>query len=175
MPRWLRLLASFQFIGGVAALAGAFLPKDSAPGSVNFTVILFPLFAGAVAAVAGVLLVLREPFGIKLSFLVQLAQVLSFTAGWRYLFLAGPRITWLINSSGTGVVFGFGGMGIATTSPSDGALNAIGVNVDAQLGFFGAPLASATWAVGLNLVAAYFALRLWPEVRRLGSQRSYGT
>jgi hypothetical protein len=92
---------------------------------------------------------------------VQLAQILSLNAGWRYVFLAGPKVTWLIASVGTGINVGGGGLFIVTNVPGDGTLNAVGLAADISVGIMPAPLEAASWTIGINLVAIYFARRLW--------------
>jgi hypothetical protein len=163
-----RLLAAFQILGGLCASLGALILVDASQGELRFTLPLLPIVLGAASVVGGFLLFVRETAGLRLSFWVQLAQVLSFSTGWRYVFTAGPRLVWIFSNLGTGAELGFGGSGIGTTVPSDGTLLAIGASVQVHLGFFDGPLASAQWTVGLNLVAIYFAYRLYQDLRPHG-------
>jgi hypothetical protein len=115
----------------------------------------------SVSFLAGVLLVGRHSSGLALSLAVQLAQVFSVNAGWRYVFLAGPKLTWVIASVGTGLYVGGGGLLALTPAATDGTLNAVGLGADVSVGLMPRPVAEATWAVGVNLVAVWFAWRLW--------------
>jgi hypothetical protein len=160
-PEWLRLLASFEFLGGICCVVGAFLPQDSPPGSFRWYVVFFPLLAGAVAALAGFLIMVREPIGLKLSYYVQLAQVISFTSAWRYLLVVGPRVSFNLSTSVTQFLWGAAGMGIATTAPPDDRLTGIGINLYFGLDLGGPMNSKYEWTIGVNFLAAYFAYRLW--------------
>ena len=92
MPRWQRALAVFQMVGGIACIAGAFHHFSADSEGVALRVFVIPVFAGALAAIAGFLVAVRDTFGIWLSFLIQAAQVLSYNIGWNYLYVTGPKV-----------------------------------------------------------------------------------
>ena len=159
--RWVQVLGAFEILGGLLCLAGSITIKSL---QVTDFRISFPLLATAgslFSATAGGMLLKRQPTGVRLSLLLQLAQVISFNGLYRYVYLVGPRVLWIIASGGTGIVVGGGGEFVLTTDVPDGTLNAPGVSGSVILGLMPTPLAQSSWALGLNLVAIYFAARLW--------------
>ena len=172
MPSWLRTMARLQIVGGICCVAGSLHPRGLEQGTYWFTVTLFPMAAGAVAAIAGILVLIREPRAVQLSLIVQAAQVLAFSGSGRFVFRAGLWATWLINSSGTGLVPGIGGHAIATMAPADGTLSALGYDLQVTLGLFGKGRATPAWSVGINLVAVYFTLLLWRALQRQAALRT---
>ena len=150
----------FQIVGSLMMFSFSLTPHLS---DVQFHVnvpIASWVFA-SISFLAGVLLIGRHSSGVTLSLAVQLAQIVSANVGWRYVFLVGPKVTWVVASLGTGLSVGGGGLLALTATATDGTLNAIGLAADVNLGFMPKPLAEAGWAVGVNLVAVYFARRLW--------------
>lgn len=158
--RWIRMLGLFQIVGAIMMFGFSVSPKLSG-GQVHFNIPLVTWVFASIAFLAGVLLVGGHRSGVTLSFAVQLAQVLSFNAGWRYAFLTGPKLTWVIANLGTALYVGGGGILALTNAPTDGTLNGVGLGADINLAIMDKPLAEATWAVGINLVAVYFVGRLW--------------
>ena len=158
--RWVRTLGIFQIVGALMMFGLSLTPRVSATElHVNVPVVTW-VFA-SVTFLAGVLLVGRHASGVTLSLVVQLAQVVSANAGWRYVFLAGPKLTWVIASVGTGLFMGGGGLLALTSAATDGTLNAVGLGADMNIALMPRPLSEASWAVGINLIALYFARRLW--------------
>ena len=165
--RWVRVLGFFELIGGVLALLGSMFTKGPTPGSVRISFELLPIAVCLASATAGILLLKHRRAGVPVSLAIQIAQVLSFNAGWRYVFLVGPKLTWVIAAVGTRLDIGGGGLFVLSNAPPDGTLGAIGLAVDANIGIMPKPLSTSAWAIGINLAALYFARRLWHLRREL--------
>ena len=174
MPRWQRALAVFQMVGGIACIAGAFHHFSADSEGVALRVFVIPVFAGALAAIAGFLVAVRDTFGIWLSFLIQAAQVLSYNIGWNYLYVTGPKVVWVLNSLGTGLLLGAGGMAGLGSAPSDGIFHAAGVEGQVFYLWSMDPGATATWVIGINFVSIYFVRRLWQELERRAAEPAAG-
>jgi hypothetical protein len=158
--RWIRMLGAFQIVGSLMMFTFSLTPHLS---DVQFHVNV-PISSWVFASIsflAGVLLIGRHESGVSLSLAVQLAQIVSANVGWRYVFLVGPKVTWVIASLGTGLAVGGGGLLALMPVTTDGTLNAIGLAADINFGFMAKPLAEASWTVGINLVPLFFARRLW--------------
>ena len=166
MPRWLRTLAYLQIIGGICCMAGSLVPRGWEQGTYAFTLVLFPLSAGTLAAIAGCLLLIQVRHAVYLSIIAQALQVITFSGAWRMVFEAGLWVTWVINSSGTGLEVGGGGAAIATGAPQDGTLRALGYSFQVTLGLFGRSRNQLSWSVGINVVALCFLVALWRELQR---------
>ena len=172
---WVRILGWFQICGGLLAVVWSVTTRASAPGTATLSLPLITAFAGALSIGAGILLHRAPRVGVPASLGIQLAQIASFNAGWRYVFLAGPKLTWVIASVGTGLYAGGGGLFYLTDAPHDGTLNAIGLAAGVNISIMPSPLATATWAFGINIVAVYFAVRLWmlrSDLRRASEHRT---
>jgi hypothetical protein len=153
---------------------GSLIPRGLDEGTYWFTVVLFPVAAGSLAVVAGALLLLREPLGVYLSLLVQASQIAAFSGTWRFVFRTGIWVTWLINSSGSGILPGVGGQGAASTEPPDGTLSALGTFIQFKFGFFASGRATPEWSVGINLVALYLTWLLLRLIHQRASQSTRG-
>jgi hypothetical protein len=158
---WVRAVAYFELIGGVLIIAGGWLTKHDAGGQtwVSFPFVL--LIAAGLSIAAGLLLLNREQNGVLMSLLVQGCQVVNINIGWRYVFLVGPKITLLFASTGVALYGGIGGQFSLSSAPTDGTLRALGVGADLKVDWMLHPLDAATWTVGVNMLAAYFFVRLW--------------
>lgn len=157
---WVRVVAISELVGGVFILFGGWqLVRDSA-GHLHVVLPLVMLGAAGLSTAAGRLLILERPSGIGLSMFVQGLQIVSVSGAWRYVFLAGAQLTFVIASAGLRFFAGGGGAFILSNAPADGSLHAPGVSVAVNLGV-GGNFETATWALGINLVAAYFFARLW--------------
>jgi hypothetical protein len=157
-PRWIRVLAGFQFLGGICCIAGSVMPIGQSGDTIQLHVEFVPLLAGAASALAGFLLVVRDRLGLTLSFLVQTAQVISFSGSFRYVFFAGPLVRFIVHGNGSAIAVGAGGVGFLTGYPPDATFNAVGLAFQFMAGIGTQP--DAGWAFGVNLVALYFAIRL---------------
>lgn len=157
---WVRFVGWSQIIGGLLMLLGVWQITHLEPGNIH--VVFSPIAWGfaALSVVAGYQLLMARPSGMVLSLFVQGLQIVSVNAAWRYVFLAGARLTLLVSSVGLRVSAGGGGAFILTSAPPDGTLNAPGLALAFNLSIMG-ELEKATWALGINLVAAYFFVRLW--------------
>ena len=116
------------------------------------------------AAVAGAQLLRGRRLGAILSFGVQLLQVVAFSFGPRFVARAGILGAIVFASNGLRVEGGFDGRFVATTI-HNGELDAGGTGLDFGTGFAGSPLRDSTVTVAVNLVAIYFAFRLWRYLR----------
>lgn len=149
-----------ELAGGILILFGAWqLARDPA-GHLHIVAPLFALGAAAFSAWAGRLLMLERPSGIVLSLFVQGLQIVSVSGAWRYVLLAGPKLGVVIASAGLRFVAGGGGAFILSSAPPDGTLNAPGLALAFNMSI-GGDFERATWSLGINLVAAYFFVRLW--------------
>jgi len=155
------LIGLIEIIGGTLCIAGSVVPKPADPGTLLVSIPLLNVLAGALTVMAGLLLLLKERTGVVPSLGVQLAQVVNFSLGWRYVFLAGPKVTWVLASVGTLMDVGVGGNFLLTPTPSDGTLNALGYGASVYFGLMPHPLATSHWTIGVNLLAGYSVYRLW--------------
>ena len=174
MPKWQRALAVFQMFGGIACIAGAFHHFSADSEGFALRVFIIPVLAGALAAVAGFLVAVRDTFGIWLSFLIQAAQMLSYNIGWNYFYLTGPKVAWVLNSLGTGLAIGAGGMAGLGSAPRDGVVHAAGIEGQVFYSLSIDPHSTATWVVAINFVSLYFVYRLWQELDRRAREPSAG-
>ena len=158
---WRRGLAATQIAGGALTIAGFVLTYQVFGYRLRFWLVLLAA-AFALAAIIGGLELLRgSRRGIVLSMVVQGAQILTWSAGWRYVFLAGPKLTWVVASVGTGVSVGGGGTFLFDPTPVDGQLNGVGLTLEVGIGVWPSPLAEASWTVGLNALALLAFVHLW--------------
>ncbi|MES3035276.1 MAG: hypothetical protein V4813_14860 [Gemmatimonadota bacterium] len=161
LPHWLRVVALYT-IGsafvGLASLIQVALAIPSFARTLSLPVgALF--FAWAVWAGTRTLQNRRE--GVRALYLVQVAQVVAFSIGWRLVARAGVAGQLLLASAG----FRFEGgwqAHFVLTPLHDGALRAAGVSAVFGAGLGGnAAFEKATWAVGINFFALYLAVRMW--------------
>ena len=153
-----------QVIGGALACAGQFRLDGRFGQGVHVIASVETLLVSATSIVAGVLLLSRHRFGVKASLGIQLLQVFAISGRGHWVFAAGGVCRFLIASTGVGIQLGAGGQYQAMLESHPGVLRASGYFLG---GFFrlGTPMESAEWVVGINLVALYFARRLWRLVR----------
>ena len=157
---WVRFIGWSEIIGGVLMILGVWQIKHVGPGNIHFVLSAITWGFAALSIVAGAQLLMEPASGMVLSLFVQGLQIVSVNAGWRYVFLAGPKLTLLIASVGLRVSAGGGGAFILTSAPQNGTLDAPGLAFAFNLSIMGR-LETATWALGINLLAAYFFVRLW--------------
>ncbi len=170
----MRVLGFFELIGGGLALLGSLFSRGPRPGSITISFQLLPLAASFLGIAAGILLLKRRQTGVRVSLAVQAAQAVSFNVGWRYVYLVGPKLTWVVAAVGTRLELGGGGLFVLSNAPPDGTLAAIGLALDANLGVMPKPLSTSAWTLGINLAALYFARRLWHLHRQLGPSLEKG-
>jgi len=167
---WVRFIGWCEIIGGVLMVFGVWQVTHVEAG--NTHLLFSPIAWGfsALSVVGGYQLLMARPSGIVLSVFVQGLQIVSVNAAWRYVFLAGARLMFLVSSVGLRVSAGGGGAFIFTSAPPDGTLSAPGLALSFNFSIMG-ELEKATWALGINLVAAYFFVRLWRLDSELTVQR----
>jgi hypothetical protein len=163
-PPWLRFLSWMEIVSGAVGLLTYALATGFNPTLLpKWHHLLAVAFFGA-NVIAGVLLVQQRPNGLAVSFIVQLMQVVFWNSGIAWVARAGLHITPVIASTGFGVFTGpateFFSYPVETTSFSPGPALAYAL----RIGFFVKPLADATFACGVNLVALSFTLRLWRQL-----------
>ena len=158
---WRRGLAATQLAGGALTIAGFVLTFQIFGYRLRFWLVLLAAAFALAAIVAGLELLRGTRRGLLLSMAVQGAQILTWSAGWRYVWLAGPKITWVVASVGTGVSVGGGGTFLLDPNPVDGQLNGVGLTLEIGLGVWPRPLAEASWTIGLNAFALLAFVHLW--------------
>jgi ATP-dependent Clp protease ATP-binding subunit ClpC len=152
-----------QIIGGVLACIGQFLPRMTTAG-LRFDAPIHMLIVGVASIVAGALLLSRHRFGVKASLAIQLFQVFAISGRGHWVFSTGVVLRFLLTDAAVGIQAGVGGQFYASVQSIPGMLNASGVFFSGAFRF-GLPFESAEWFVGINLLALYFARRLWRLMR----------
>lgn len=159
--RWILAMAYCELVGGILILCGGWLLKQDANRHFVVFLPLVTMAAAALSLTAGGLVLRQKQSGLALSLLVQALQIVNFNVGWRYVFLAGPKMTLMLASAGVALYGGAGGLFTLTGAPSDGTLAAPGVAAELKVALMPGSLESASWAIGINLLAIYFFVRLW--------------
>jgi hypothetical protein len=158
----LRIIAASELLGGIFVLSGYALlalggyrlnPAWQALPAVAF---------GAFAMVSGIALYRGRRWGVRASMLLQLLQIASFSivSHLRYVALVGPIVQLIIATTGVRLEVGGGGAFVAVPWSQDGSLGALGVHLEAGLGFQPGTLADSEFTMGVNLLAIYFLWRL---------------
>ena len=166
--RFLRTIALAEIVGGALVILAyrltAFTPGIALAPWQHVLGVLF----GALAIVAGVLLLGRRPLGVRLSLAVQALQVLAITGmpDFRFVALAGPKLRLVLATTGVHLRAGFGGEFLLVPWARDGTLQAIAIELEIGGGYSPGPLADSTTTIGLNLLAILFVHHLWRASRR---------
>jgi hypothetical protein len=158
----LPIIAASELLGGIFVLSGYALfalagyrlnPAWQALPAVAF---------GAIAMASGIALFRGSRWGVRASIAVQLLQIASFSIAshLRYVALAGPIVRMIVATTGVRLEFGGGGAFVAVPWSQDGSLGALGVHLEAGLGYQPGTLADSEFTMGVNLLAIYFLWRL---------------
>ena len=155
---WVRFIGWSEIIGGVLMILGVWQIKHVGPGNIHFVLSAITWGFAALSIVAGAQLLMEPASGSVTVRAGTADRQRECRVG--YVFLAGPKLTLLIASVGLRVSAGGGGAFILTSAPQNGTLDAPGLAFAFNLSIMGR-LETATWALGINLLAAYFFVRLW--------------
>ena len=165
----LRAIALAEIVGGALVIIGyrlmAFTPGITLAAWQHVLGVLF----GGGAVLAGVLLLVRRPLGVRLSLLVQAMQVVAITwvPAFSFVALAGPKLRLVLATTGVHLRAGFGGEFLLVPWARDGTLTAIAVQVELGGGYSPSPLAESTTTLGINLLALVFMGHLWRASTRV--------
>lgn len=161
IPGWLRVVALYTIGSAFVGLASlvqlalaipAFRSTLSLPVGAAFSV--WAVWAGTRA-------LQNRRDGIRALYVLQVAQVVAFSLGWRLVARAGVVGQVLMASVGFRLEGGWQAQFVLTPL-EDGSLRAAGVSMVLGAGIgSNAEFEQARWAVGINVVAVYLALRLW--------------
>jgi hypothetical protein len=159
---WLELLASSELLGAILTVVGYAIFVEGRPGTLAGWQVALGLIFATLAGVAGVQLWRGRTFGRRLSLAVQLLQIasLNVTPLVRYVALAGLRVGPVFSSAGVGFRVRGGGEFIAIPFSRDGTLFAVGSALEIG-GRFAADLTGSGLSFDVNLLAVYFAWRLY--------------
>ena len=116
-------------------MVGSFYNPTRDATTAEVTFLLAPALVGAISAISGALLLLREPTGLYSSFLVQGFQVLNFGGPVRLVYLAGLKASLLLFNTGLIVSAGFGGEFALGMDPPDAVPAGSGILAAASLGY----------------------------------------
>ena len=156
---WVRILAWSELLAGAAGallLAWTFVVS---PFALPDWYIVFVVAFFSANIVAGYLLLGARSAGVTLSFVLQALQVLVLNFGVAYVARAGIHLTAVVASTGAGVFAGPSATFIAYPTGTGGFQDFLGFSLN--IGWWLKPMRQAHWAVGVNLAALYFAIRLW--------------
>lgn len=158
----LRIIAASELLGGIFVLAGYAL-LGIAGYRLNPAWQALPAVAfGVLAMASGIALFRGMRWGVRASIALQLLQVASFSIAshLRYVALAGPIVQLIVATTGVRLEFGGGGAFVAVPWSQDGTLGALGVHLEAGIGYQPGTLADSGFTMGVNLLAIYFVWRL---------------
>ena len=156
---WVRFLAWSELIGGVAGFLSYLWLLALYPGIPAVSALLALTFFGA-NVIAGHRLLRGRGSGARISFVLQIVQVLVLNAGVAFIARAGLHVTFAIASTGGGF-FGGPAAAFAAVSSTVGGFSTPGLAFDLGVGWWLKPIKEAHVAIGINFVALFFAMRLW--------------
>ena len=157
---WVRFLAWSEVVSGAAGVLSYLWLLALYPGIPTLSALLALTFFGA-NVVAGYRLLRGRGSGARLSFVLQILQVLVLNAGVAYIARAGLHVTFAIASTGAGFFAGPSASFAAVSSSNGGGFNAAGIGYALTLGWWVEPIQQAGFAIGINFVALFFTMRLW--------------
>jgi hypothetical protein len=156
-----RFLAFSQLIAAALLALGAAHDGTAAAGEFHLSLYLAPFILGAFTALAGILLLLREPLSLYLTFCVQALQVLNIGAPIRLICVAGLKAATILSSNGIQVALGLGGEAALNLSPTDAQLQGIGLAMNGNVGWQNEVGATWLWSYSVNWIPLYFAYYIW--------------
>jgi len=157
---WVRFLAWSELVSGAAGFVNYLWVLALYPGWIlTWSTLLALTFFGA-NVVAGYRLLLGRGSGARFSFVLQIVQILVFNVGVAYIAHAGLHVTFAVASTGAGFFAGPSAR-FAAVSTTVGGLNAGGIGFALDTGWWLKPIEQAHFAIGINLVALFFTMRLW--------------
>ncbi len=159
---WVRFLAWSEVLAGVAGVLSLLWAMAVYPQALPAWYVLLALSFFGANVVAGYWLLRRRSKGVPLSFAVQVLQVLVLNVGVAYVARAGIHLTAVVASTGAGLFAGPSAT-FAATPADTGGLDAFGLGYTLNIGWWLKPIRESHWALGVNVVALFFAIRLWPS------------
>lgn len=157
---WQRILAWTEILGGVLGCIGALTDLTGGPAGVFGRIYLVPAGLGLLSVAAGLLLVAGSRTGRRLSFVVQVMQLVVMGAPVRLVYIAGANLLLIVSQAGLLVSMGVTATVQVACPAPDGSLRGTGLNLGAFWGVLPRPLSEAEWTVGINLVPAMFIFLL---------------
>ena len=161
--RLTRFLALSQLLGAAALVFGSLFDIHGSRQELQFRVLLFPVGFAALSALAGILLIIREPIALYLTLLVQGFQVILIGAPIRLVFAAGLKLATIVSTSGIQVQLGLAGEHLFTFDPPDALLQGHGLALQFAVGYLWTPLSQASWSIGINWVPLLLTWYLWKD------------